>query len=104
GRTLELARLEGMTAYVRRAKGGDGPVATWQGGRMPLSTQLAGDVERLYAQPVTHPEMRAIEPLLRMQQQASALPAPGRLVAEHHHTRRGQHLFLFPFSGRAAHE
>ncbi|MFA7680875.1 MAG: ligase-associated DNA damage response DEXH box helicase, partial [Pigmentiphaga sp.] len=104
GRTLELARLEGMTAYVRRAKGGDGPVATWQGGRMPLSTQLAREVERLYAQPGGHPEMRTLEPLLHIQQQASALPAPGRLVAERHSTRRGQHLFLFPFSGRAVHE
>lgn len=104
GRTLQLARLEGMTAYVRRAKGGDGPVATWQGGRMPLSTQLGREVESLYAHPGTHPEMRAAASLLRIQQQASALPDVGRLVAERIHTRRGMHLFLFPFCGRAVHE
>lgn len=104
GRTLELVRLEGMTAYVRRAKGGDGPVATWQGGRMPLSTQLASEVESLYSHPGTHPEMRAVEPLLRIQAQASALPDRGRLVAERIGTRRGMHLFLFPFAGRAVHE
>ncbi|WP_447578646.1 ligase-associated DNA damage response DEXH box helicase [Achromobacter kerstersii] len=104
GRTLELVRLEGMTAYVRRAKGGDGPVATWQGGRMPLSTQLAREVQSLYTEPGAHPEMRAVEPLLRIQEQASALPQPGRLVAERIGTRRGMHLFLFPFAGRAVHE
>ncbi|ARP93831.1 ligase-associated DNA damage response DEXH box helicase [Bordetella genomosp. 13] len=104
GRTLQLVRLEGMTAYVRRAKGGDGPVATWLGGRMPLSTQLGREVESLYSQPGAHPEMRAVEPLMRIQEQASALPGPGRLVAERIATRRGMHLFLFPFSGRAVHE
>jgi len=105
GRTLQLVRLEGMVAYVRRAKGGgDGPVATWQGGRMPLSTELAREVESLYAQPGTHPEMRAVGPLLRIQQRASALPERGRLVAERIGTRRGMHLFLFPFAGRAVHE
>ncbi|VGO07615.1 FIG003033: Helicase domain protein [plant metagenome] len=104
GRTLQLVRLEGMTAYVRRAKDGDGPVATWQGGRMPLSTQLAREVERLYAHPGTHPEMRAVASLLRIQADASALPDSGRLVAERIVTRKGMHLFLFPFAGRAVHE
>ena len=104
GRTLELVRLEGMTAYVRRAKGGKGPVATWQGGRMPLSTQLASEVESLFTHPGRHAEMRAVEPLLRIQRSASGLPGPGRLLAERIVTRRGMHLFLFPFAGRAVHE
>ncbi|OZI73844.1 ligase-associated DNA damage response DEXH box helicase [Bordetella genomosp. 2] len=104
GRALQLVRLEGMTAYVRRAKGGDGAVATWQGGRMPLSTQLAREVESLYAQPGAHREMRVVAPLLRIQQRASALPRRDRLVAERIATRRGMHLFLFPFAGRAVHE
>lgn len=104
GRTLQLARLEGMTAYVRRATSGDGPVATWQGGRMPLSSELGREVERLFAQPGSHPEMRVASPLLSIQHEASALPGPGRLLAERIGTRRGMHLFLFPFSGRAVHE
>lgn len=104
GRTLQLARLEGMTAYVRKARGGNGPVATWLGGRMPLSTQLAQQVEALYADPGSHREMRAAEPLLRIQRSASALPAPGRLVAEQVATRRGMHVFVYPFAGRAVHE
>lgn len=104
GRTLELVRLEGMTAYVRRAKSGAGPVATWQGGRMPLSTELGQEVERVFSEPGEHPELRVAEPLLRIQEAASALPDPSRLVAERIATRRGMHLFLFPFAGRAVHE
>jgi ATP-dependent Lhr-like helicase len=83
---------------------GNGPVATWQGGRMPLSTQLAREVQTLFADPGTHPEMRAAEPLLRILERIDALPAPGRLVAERVGTRRGMHLFLYPFAGRAVHE
>ncbi|MVW78748.1 ligase-associated DNA damage response DEXH box helicase [Bordetella sp. 02P26C-1] len=104
GRTLELVRLEGMTAYVRRAKSGGGPVATWLGGRMPLSTELGREVERVFAQPGEHPEMQTAAPLLRIQETASALPHPSRLVAERINTRRGMHLFVFPFAGRAVHE
>ena len=37
GRTLELVRLEDMTAYVRVAKSGSGTVPKWSGGRMALS-------------------------------------------------------------------
>ncbi|TFL15352.1 ligase-associated DNA damage response DEXH box helicase [Pusillimonas caeni] len=104
GRTLQLVRLEGMVAYVRRAKGGDGAVPTWQGGRMPLSTELAQEVEALFSDPGSHPEMRAAAPLLDIQARASALPGPGRLLLEHVSTRRGMHVFLFPFAGRAVHE
>ncbi len=71
---------------------------------MLLSTQLAREVESLFAHPGKHPEMRAIEPLLRIQREASALPDRGRLLAERIATRRGLHLFLFPFAGRAVHE
>jgi ATP-dependent Lhr-like helicase len=104
GRTLQLVRLEGMTAYVRRAKDGNGPVATWLGGRMPLSTELAREVESLYAHPGTHPEMRAVEPLLCILRRIGVLPDRDRLVAERVGTRRGMHLFIYPFAGRAVHE
>lgn len=104
GRTLQLARLEGMTAYVRRAKTSSGPAATWQGGRMPLSTQLGKEVEQLFADPGDSLEMRAAAPLLRIQHAAGAMPGKDRLLAERVRTRRGTHLFLFPFAGRAVHE
>lgn len=106
GRLLELLRLEGMTAWVRKAtpSATPGSVAVWQGGRMPLSTELGRAVEQLFAQPGPHAELRALQPLLALQRESSALPAPGTLLVEHLGTARGHHLFLHPFAGRTVHE
>lgn len=104
GRLLELVRLEGMTAHVRKARSGRGAVATWQGGRMPLSTELGREVERLFAEPPEQPELQALATMLALQEDSSALPAPGRLLVETVDTQRGQHLFLYPFAGRTVHE
>lgn len=104
GRTLELVRLEDMTAYVRVAKAGTGTVPKWNGGRMPLSSALAHEVERVFDGPRQAPEVRAIARLLDLQQHLSALPAPDRLLVEWVHARGGRHLFVFPFAGRHVHE
>ncbi len=104
GRTLELVRLEGMTAYVRVVKQADGIVPRWQGSRMSLSTALGARVARVLADPPQSPEMQALAPLLTLQAEASALPAPERLLVEWTRTREGWHLFVFPFAGRWLHE
>ena len=44
GRLLELVRTHEMTAYVRLASGKRAAVPRWNGGRMPLSTELADAV------------------------------------------------------------
>jgi ATP-dependent Lhr-like helicase len=104
GKLLELVRLEDMTAYVRRAKSGEGVVPKWMGGRMPLSTELGREVEATFAGQRTDPELRAMAALLELQARLSALPAPGTLLAESRHGRDGQHLFVYPFAGRQVHE
>lgn len=115
GRTLELMQLKDMTAYVRLAKKPDGIVPRWQGGRMPLSSELAEVVEQVLAAASTPetsdrrprnpgPEMRALAPLLRLQERLSGLPAADGLLAEFVPTREGWHLFVYPFAGRSVHE
>ena len=104
GRLLELVRLEDMTAYVRLAKGGDGSVPKWMGGRMPLSSALAHEVEAVFAEPHGEEELRALAPLLGLQRALSALPAPGRLLVESVRARDGRHVFVYPFAGRQVHE
>ncbi|MDV5982017.1 MAG: ligase-associated DNA damage response DEXH box helicase [Lysobacter sp.] len=104
GRTLELVQLRDMTAYVRIAKRADGRVPRWQGGRMPLSSELGAEVEAILAAPVTRPEMRALSPLLDLQERLSELPTPATLLVEAVKTRQGWHTFVFPFAGRAVHE
>lgn len=105
GRTLELVQLKDMTAHVRLARGSsEGRVPRWQGGRMPLSSELAAEVEAILSRPAGSAEMRALAPLLALQARLSALPTPETLLVEAAKTRQGWHLFLFPFAGRAVHE
>ncbi|MCC4595028.1 ligase-associated DNA damage response DEXH box helicase [Xanthomonas campestris pv. phormiicola] len=104
GRLLELVRLEDMTAYVRLAKGGDGSVPKWMGGRMPLSSALAREVEAVFAEPRGEEELRALAPLLGLQRALSALPSPQRLLVESVRARDGRHVFVYPFAGRQVHE
>lgn len=104
GRTLRLLRLQDMTAYVRPARQGGGVVPRWQGGRMPMSTDLAAHVAEVLANPPVTPELQALRPLLALQSQLSAMPGQGQLLAEQIKTREGFNLFLYPFAGRAVHE
>jgi len=109
GRILEFVRLHEMTAYVRRATGTRGAVPRWQGGRMPMSSELAhAALEQLRLATIDGaetlgPEMQAIAPLLAIQQKWSALPTPDTTVIETMHSREGRHLFMFPFAGRSVH-
>ncbi len=106
GRVLELVRVENMTAYVRRSTARKAALARWNGGRMPLSGELADAlVEQLDAaahERYEGPEMHAVRPLLALQAQWSALPTTGTLLAETFKSRQGWHLFLYPFAGRMA--
>ncbi|MCA9297460.1 MAG: hypothetical protein KDA28_00255, partial [Phycisphaerales bacterium] len=104
GRVLELVRLREMTATVKRATSKRGVVPRWNGGRFPLSTQLAARVRARLASPDDSPEMRAIAPLLERQRALSLIPAPDELLVEQVRTTQGWHVFLFPFAGRLAHE
>ncbi|TSE20990.1 RNA helicase CrhR [Tepidimonas alkaliphilus] len=108
GRTLELVRLRDLVAWVRPAAASRAAIPRWQGGRLPLSTLLADAVlERLHAcaqgRADDDPELRAAQPLLALQARWSALPQPGRLVAEALRDRDGHHLFLYPLAGRDVH-
>lgn len=108
GRLLKLVRLEGMTAWVRKASGEKAVVPRWPGGRMPLSTELSaavrGQLDQELAGEARDPEMEAVRPVLDLQRKWSALPAADELLVERVKTREGHHLFVYPFEGRAVHE
>ncbi|PWF55655.1 ligase-associated DNA damage response DEXH box helicase [Massilia glaciei] len=107
GRRLEFVRLHEMNAYVKSATGNKGTVPRWQGGKMPLSSELGHAVlERLgeaAAGRYLGAEMQAVKPLLELQQRWSGLPTAQRLVLETTTSREGCHLFVYPFAGRAVH-
>lgn len=109
GKLLELVRFRNMVATVRAAKKKRaGVTPSWQGGRAPLSSELADAVLRElggYADGQPAPrEVKALLPLLKIQAERSALPRRGLLLIEQTKVRRTGNLFIYAFAGRLVHE
>ncbi len=108
GQQLEFIRIRDMTVYVKRSKKSARRVPQWLGGKMPLSTQLARAVREKLAEAkrgeFLSPEMRALEPVLKIQSEWSLIPNPDELLIEWTQSRDGFHYFIYPFAGRLAHE
>lgn len=130
GRALEYVRTRDMTAYVRKASSRSGKLASWNGAKMPLSSELADAIQALLHQAArevadtypdglpeaeaappparkgaafSEPELRAAWPMLQVQVRLSHLPQAGRLLVEQYRSREGHHLFVYPFGGRNVH-
>ena len=107
GRVVEFIRVREMTAYVRRASKKRNLVPRWAGGKMPLSTQLAGATRELIAEAkhgvYSTPEMRLCKPIFALQARLSALPDIKEWLVETLKSREGWHLFFYPFEGRLVH-
>ena len=108
GKVLEFVMVKDMTCWVRSAKGVQGTVPRWAGGRMPLSNELASAAREVLGLArdgiLDGPEMELAAPMLRVQQDWSAIPGPNDFLVEQVSTREGHHTFLFPFQGRQVHE
>lgn len=107
GRLLELVKVHDMTAYVRLAKGQRPAVPRWNGGKMPMSSELAHAMLEELADFASKPEddphppeVQALLPLLAVQQRWSALPTPDTVLVESLKSREGHHLYIYPFAGR----
>ncbi len=108
GRALEFVRVKDLTAWVRKAKGASGAVPSWQGSRMPLSTELSlavrDKLEEARVEQYTSPEMLAVRGIMQLQAERSLIPSPTELLIERVETKEGHHLFVYPFDGRLVHE
>ncbi len=105
GKRLELVRFYKLTATVKNAtKKMKGDVPSWNGGRMPLSSELATAVAGKIHTPDESREMKAVMPILNIQSKWSALPSIDTLLIEHTRSREGEHMFFYPFAGRLVHE
>jgi ATP-dependent Lhr-like helicase len=126
GRNLEFVLIKDMTAIVRKSNAKKSIVPSWNGGRMPLSSNLglmlrkkldeAG--EGLTETPLLNKknagkskspgdkdiELIALRPLFELQQKLSAVPGENELLIEQIETKDGFHLFVYPFEGRLVHE
>jgi ATP-dependent Lhr-like helicase len=108
GQSLELVRIKEMEAHVRKSKKKSGKVPSWQGGRMPLSSQMSEmirvKIDEAARHDETDDEMRFLRPLMDLQQQRSHLPKRNEFLVEYFHTSEGYHVVMYPFEGRFVHE
>ncbi|MDB5250034.1 MAG: ligase-associated damage response box helicase [Segetibacter sp.] len=107
GRNLELVMIKDMTVLVRKSSAKKSIVPSWQGGRMPLSSNLGMMLRRKFNEAFGNPvdvELQALQPLFLLQQQLSQVPRENELLIEQIETRDGFHLFVYPFEGRLVHE
>jgi ATP-dependent Lhr-like helicase len=108
GRTLELVRVKDMEVQVRKSKRKSGRVPSWQGGRMPLSSQMSEMIRLKIDEAAegvdTDDEMVFLRPLLQLQASRSHLPRKSEFLIEYFESDEGYHVVMYPFEGRLVHE
>ncbi|OLY94948.1 ligase-associated DNA damage response DEXH box helicase [Cnuella takakiae] len=113
GRQLELVHIKDMTVMVRKSNAKKGIVASFLGGRLPLSARLGALLRAKLdeaAEQVSEGilsedrELQALFPLFELQHRLSHVPRSNELLIEQIETRDGFHLFVYPFEGRMVHE
>jgi ATP-dependent helicase Lhr and Lhr-like helicase len=108
GQVLELVRIKDMEAQVRKSKRKSGLVPSWQGGRMPLSSQLSERIRMKLEEVVQGKEhdgeLKFLKPLFDLQRSRSALPGKHEFLIECFETTEGHHVVMYPFEGRFVHE
>lgn len=108
GQSLELVRIKDMDAQVRKSKRKSGRVPSWQGGRMPLSSQLSEmiryKIDEAAQGKESDEEMNFLKPLMRLQRDRSHLPKANEFLIEYFHSIDGYHVLMYPFEGRFVHE
>ncbi|NQV51596.1 MAG: ligase-associated DNA damage response DEXH box helicase [Flavobacteriales bacterium] len=108
GRSLELIRIKDMTVQVRKSNKETGPIPSWQGGRMPLSSQMSKMLRKKLNEAVLgtskDPEVLFLKPLIERQQHYSIVPQAHQFLIEEFESKDGHHVIMFPFEGRFVHE
>jgi ATP-dependent Lhr-like helicase len=108
GKNLEFVRIKDMMVQVRSSNSKKGMIPSWQGGKMPLSSQLAATIRHQLNEYHkgfnTDKELTFLAPLLEEQKKRSVLPNENELLIEKIKTREGCHVFVYPFEGRYVHE
>ncbi|WP_333820693.1 ligase-associated DNA damage response DEXH box helicase [Ohtaekwangia sp.] len=108
GRNLELVRIKDMEAQVRKTNRKSGAVPSWQGGRMPLSSQMSELIRNKLDEVVrgveTDEEMKFLKPVFDLQRDRSHLPGKEEFLIEYFQSDEGYHVLMYPFEGRFVHE
>jgi ATP-dependent Lhr-like helicase len=105
GQHLRFDGMREMVAEVSRAEGEEPKVPTYEGGKLPLTTNLARRVRAIVAEPGRwHALPDAVSEWLRLQRWRSELPERDGLLVETFPRHGKSFLVAYPFEGRNAHQ
>lgn len=109
GKNLEIIKVHHMEVVVRKSTLKNGKIPSWQGGRMPLSSQLSAmiryKIDNYFDDKVNDdPELNKLKGLFELQSKRSHLPTSKEFLIEYVQTKEGYHVFMYPFEGRFVHE
>jgi len=105
GRLLRFERLRANIVEVTQGQGDAPKVPAYQGGRLPLTTQLADRVRALLADPRRWRDFPpAVKEWLELQRWRSVLPARDGLLVETFPRDGKEFLVAYCFEGRNAHQ
>lgn len=107
GKSLEILQFKDLAVLVRKVNR-KGAIASWQGGRLPLSNKLSEMLREGIGEykngSERDTEYAAVDKVLSFQQKRSVLPTKDELLIEKLQTKEGYHVFVYPFEGRNVHE
>ena len=109
GNNLEIVHIHHMDVLVRKSKAKKGLIPSWQGGRMPLSSQLSEmiryKIDHFFdVGSIEEEELKKLKELFDLQAKRSHLPTNKEFLIEYVQSREGYHVFMYPFEGRFVHE
>tara|TARA_A100001011_G_scaffold44261_1_gene41474 strand:- start:20113 stop:22530 length:2418 start_codon:yes stop_codon:yes gene_type:complete len=106
GAVYDLLEVKGMEVRVKKSKKRSAVVPSWMGGRMSLTSEISDLLreELSLSEAKFGPEMRKLNPLLKLQKKRSLVPLPTEFLIETFESQEGHHIFMYPFEGRKIHE
>ncbi|MFZ1414819.1 MAG: ligase-associated DNA damage response DEXH box helicase [Defluviicoccus sp.] len=105
GQVLRFEGIRALTVEVTRASAAEPKVPAYAGGRLPLSTHLAGRVRAMLAERAFWQDLpAAVRDWLLCQEQRSVLPAADELLIETFPRGGREFLVAYCFEGRNAHQ
>ncbi len=105
GRLLRFLRVRDMAAEVVDGGAGEPKVPAYEGGRLPLTTNLAARVRALLAEPRSWRAFPApVQEWLELQRERSELPGRDDLLVETFPREGRWYLVAYTFEGRNAHQ
>jgi ATP-dependent helicase Lhr and Lhr-like helicase len=108
GRNLDLVMIKDMDVVAKPSNSKKSLVPSWQGGRVPLSTNLGTMLRKTFDHALSKKakeiELSILLPLFELQEKLSHIPKANELLIEQIETKDGYHLFAYPFEGRLVHE